>query len=82
MFAQRIRNTGGKEIDVEVRRVFPGHVIFRSGLQPKLHDFQTVQYATQVEPGRKTDLLYEIVRHQDRNAKQNSVALEEVAVNP
>ena len=82
VFVQRIRNTGSKEIDVEVRRVFPGHVIFCSGLQPKLHDFQTVQYVTQVEPGRKTDLLYEIVRHQGRNAKQSRVAFEEVAVNP
>ena len=39
---QRIRNYTAKPIDVEIRRSFPGHVIFRSQLEPMLHDYQTV----------------------------------------
>jgi hypothetical protein len=41
-----------------------------------LHDFQTVEFATRVAAGATKDLLYEIVRHQGRNAKQNNVTLE------
>ena len=32
--------------------------------------------------GKKADLMFEIVRHQGRNAKQNNVTLEEGAVTP
>ena len=76
LFVQRIRNYTGREIDVEIRRTFPGHVIFRSMLKPRLHDYQTVQLATAAKPGR-TDLTYEVVRLQGHNSKQNNVTLEE-----
>ncbi|MEE9211964.1 MAG: DUF4139 domain-containing protein [Phycisphaeraceae bacterium] len=77
LYNQRIRNYSPKPIDVQVRRIFPGHVVFRSELNPKLHDYQTVQYSTNVKAGQKADLLYEVVRHQGRNAKQNNVTLEQ-----
>ena len=62
---------------MEVRRSFEGHVAFRSGLEPKLHDFQTVEFASRVPAGEKRDLVFEIVQRQGRNAKQNNVTLEE-----
>jgi hypothetical protein len=80
LFDQRIRNYTRKPIDVEIRRTFPGHVVFRSSLSAKNHDYQTVQYAATVKPGQKSDLLYEVLQHQGRNAKQNSVAVEEVPI--
>lgn len=75
VYAQRIRNYTQKPIEVEVRRTFPGHVEFRSRLNPKLHDYQTVQYGAKVKAGVDADLTYDIVRHQGRNAKQNNVTL-------
>jgi len=82
IFAQRIRNYTSKSIEVEIRRSFPGHVIFRSQLKPALFDFQTPQFTATVDAGKKSDLHFEIVRHQGRNAKQNNVTLEEAQVVP
>jgi hypothetical protein len=75
-FRQQIRNYTAKPINVEIRRSFDGHNDFRGRLEPKLHDFQTVEFSTSVAAGAKKDLLYEVVRHQGRNAKQNNVTLE------
>src|SRR4051812_15280834 len=75
-FRQQIRNYTAKPINVEIRRSFDGHIDFRSLLEPKLHDFQTVEFTTTVAAGGKKDLCYEIVRHQGRNTKQNNVTLE------
>ena len=81
LFRQEIRNYTAKPIQVEIRRSFDGHQDFRSLLEPKLHDYQTVEFSTRVEPGAKRTLRYEVVRHQGRNAKQNSVKLEQAEVN-
>jgi hypothetical protein len=82
IYTQRIRNYTGKEIDVEIRRAFPGHVIFRSRLEPTLHDYQTVQIVTKVPAGKRSDLLFEIIRKQGTSAKQNNVTLETAEVKP
>jgi hypothetical protein len=82
VYTQRIRNYTGKEIDVEIRRAFPGHVIFRSRLEPTLHDYQTVQIVTKVPAGKRSDLLFEIIRKQGTSAKQNNVTLETAEVKP
>ncbi len=82
IYTQRIRNYTAKPIDLEIRRTFPGHVIFRSSLQPILHDYQTVQFRATVEPARKVNLLFEIVCHQGRNSKQNNLTLEAGEVKP
>ena len=79
---QRVRNYTAKPIDLEIRRTLPGHVVFRSQLEPKLHDYQTVEYTATVPAGKRVDLLHEIVRHQGRNAKQNNVTLEAGEVRP
>jgi hypothetical protein len=76
-YSQRIRNYTSKPIDVEIRRSYDGHVVFRSRLEPKLHDYQTVEFAAKVQPGDNKDLFFEIVQRQGRNAKQNNVTLEE-----
>ncbi|HEV2971921.1 MAG TPA: hypothetical protein VGY55_18250, partial [Pirellulales bacterium] len=60
----------------------PGHVVFRSRLEPTLFDYQTVEYKTMVLAGKRVDLMQEVVRHQGRNAKQNNVTLEAVDVRP
>ena len=79
-FAQRIRNYSKKPIDLEVRRTLPGHVVFRSGLGAKSHDYRTVQYTAAVKAGEKTDLVYEILEHQGRNKKQDNVTIEKAAI--
>ena len=61
IYVQRVRNYTAKPIEVEVRRTFPGHVVFRSELKAKNHDYQTVEYTATVRAGQKADLLYEIV---------------------
>ena len=76
VYSQRIRNYTGKEIEVEVRRSFPGHVVFKSQLEPTLFDYQTVEYHTSIDAAARKDLLYEILQHQGYAAKQNRVLLE------
>jgi hypothetical protein len=82
VYGQRIRNYTPKEIDVEIRRAFPGHVVFKSRLAPTLHDYQTVEIKTKVAAGKRNDLLFEIVRKQGTSAKQNNVTLETAEVKP
>ena len=80
IYSQRIRNFTGKEIEVEIRRAFPGHVIFKSQLEPVLHDYQTVQFLSRIPAGKRADLLFEIVRKQGTSAKQNNVTLQAAEV--
>jgi hypothetical protein len=82
IYSQRVRNYTIKPIELEIRRALPGHVVFRSQLDPKLHDYQTVEYKTTVAAGKRVDLLQEVVRHQGRNAKQTNVTLERADVRP
>jgi hypothetical protein len=82
VYSQRVRNDTAKPIELEIRRSLPGHVVFRSRLDPKLHDYQTVEYKATVQSGKRVDLLQELVRHQGRNAKQNNVTLEAGDVRP
>jgi hypothetical protein len=76
VFTQRIRNYTSKAIEVEVRRAYDGHVVFRSSLNPRLHDYRTVEFKTTVNPAQRADLLFEVLTHQGRNATQNNVTLE------
>ena len=80
VFTQRIRNYTAGPIEAEVRRSFDGHAVFRSELQPTQHDYRTVQFTASVGPGKKSDLLYELVTHQGRNRKQSNVTIENAAV--
>jgi hypothetical protein len=82
VFSQRVRNYTAKPIELEVRRALPGHVVFRSQLDPKLHDYQTVEYIATVGAGKRVELMQEVVRNQGRNAKQNNVTLEADKVEP
>ncbi len=76
VYSQRVRNYTSKPIELEIRRTLPGHVVFRSQLDAKLHDFQTVEYTATVPAGKRIELMQEVVRHQGHNAKQNNVTLE------
>ncbi len=80
MFAERIRNYSGKPVNVEIRRTIPGHAIYKSLLNPKLHDFQTIELKATVVAGDKTELLSEVVHKQGTSAKQNNITLEKVEV--
>ncbi|MGI8977791.1 MAG: hypothetical protein ACR2FY_01055 [Pirellulaceae bacterium] len=82
ILAERIRNYSGKPINVEIRRTIPGHIIYKSSLEPKLHDYQTVELHTTVAAGKKADLLFELVRKQGTSAKQNNITLEKAEVKP
>jgi hypothetical protein len=75
-FAQRVRNYTGRDIDVEIRRSYDGHILFRSQLEPVLHDYRTAQFSTKAPAGEQTNLLFEIVQRQGYNAKQNNITLE------
>jgi hypothetical protein len=75
VFVERIRNYRAKAIDVEIRRAFPGHVDFISGLDPVQHDFRTVQFTAKVAPGEKKELRYELLDHQGHNHKQERVII-------
>ncbi len=81
IYTQRIRNYGRKPIDVEVRRAYGGHVVFRSNLAPKLFDYQTVELRASVAAGGKSDLRFELVQRQGYNAKQSNVTLETAEIN-
>jgi hypothetical protein len=76
VYSQRLRNYTAKPIELEIRRTLPGHVVFRSRLEPTLFDYQTVEYKTTVPADKRVDLMQEVIRHQGRNAKQNNVTLE------
>jgi hypothetical protein len=80
IYSQRIRNYTKKPIDVEVRRTYGGHVVFRSALEPTLHDYQTVQFQQRIQPAEKADLAFEVLQHQGYNAKQSNVTLEQAEV--
>ena len=76
VYRQKIRNYSGKPISVQIRREYPGDVVFRSRLNPTLHDFQTVQFETDVPAGAKAELDYEIIARLGYNQKQNRVELQ------
>lgn len=76
VFRQRVRNYTRKPIKVEIRRELPGDIVFRSRLNPTLHDFQTVQFEAEVTAAGKAELDYEIVARQGYNQKQNRVELQ------
>ncbi len=82
LYCQRVRNYTKKPIELEIRRTFGGHVVFRSELEAKNHDYQTVEYTAAVKPAEKADLPYEIVGRQGYNAKQNNVTIQRAGVKP
>ncbi|MHC4401073.1 MAG: hypothetical protein ACYTG0_15460, partial [Planctomycetota bacterium] len=82
LLTQRIRNYTDKPVDVEVRRELPGHVVFRSSLAAKNHDYRTVEYTARVEPAEKRDCYYEIVRHRGHNKKQDNVTVDKAEITP
>ena len=80
VFTQRVRNYSGKAIELEVRRRYAGDVVIRSGLNPTLHDYQSPEFVATVDPGKRADLLFEIVTRQGHSAKQEHVTLEAAEV--
>ncbi len=82
VYAQRVRNYSDEDIKLEIRRTFPGHVFFRSSLDPKLHDYQTVEYSRVVPKGKTVDSLYEIVRRMGYKKTQENVTLVEAEIDP
>ena len=80
IYSQRIHNFHDRPIDVEVRRSYSGDVIFRSELDPVRHDFNTVQFTTEVPARTRQDLLHEIVTRQGYNHQQDQVGIEQDVV--
>jgi hypothetical protein len=76
IYRQKIRNYRDQPIAVQIRREFPGDVVFRGQMNPILHDFQTVQLTADIPAGGKADLDYEIISRQGYNQKQNRVELQ------
>jgi hypothetical protein len=82
VLTERIRNYSGKPINVEIRRTIPGHILIKSLLEPKLYDYQTIEIHATVPAGKKSDLVFELVRKQGTSAKQNNITLEKAEVKP
>ncbi len=76
LWVERIRNYRAKPIDVELRRTFAGHVIFRSDLDPVLHDYRSPQFTSRIAAGDKADLPYHLVFLQGHLHEQDNVTLE------
>ncbi|MCP5159732.1 MAG: hypothetical protein H6974_08875 [Gammaproteobacteria bacterium] len=76
VYRQKIRNNRDQPIHVQIRREYPGDIAFHSQLDPSLHDFQTVQFETDVQAGEKAGLDYEIIARMGYNQKQNRVELQ------
>ncbi|HRY15116.1 MAG TPA: hypothetical protein P5330_04485, partial [Candidatus Competibacteraceae bacterium] len=76
VYQQKIRNYRDKPIHLQIRREYPGDIMFRSQLNPTLHDFQTVQFEVDVGAGEKVGLDYEIIARMGYNQKQNRVELQ------
>jgi hypothetical protein len=75
LWVERIRNYRDEPVEVEIRRSFSGHVIFRSALGPKLHDYRSPEFGASIGAGEKRDLSYELVFRQGYNKKQENVTL-------
>ena len=75
LYNQRISNYSKQPITVEIRRSYSGDVLFRSKLEPVLHDFQTVQYRAVLAAGEKKNLYHEIVERQGKNAKKHNIEI-------
>ena len=80
LFVQQIRNYTAKPIEVEVRRSYDGHVVFRSSLEAKNHDYRTVEYTASAKAGQRLDLPSEVVWLHGRSQKQNNVTVEKAEV--
>jgi hypothetical protein len=59
-----------RPINVEIRRSYDEHVAFVSKLEPKLHDYQTIELTAQVDAGEKKKLDFTIVQRQGTSAKR------------
>ncbi|MDS4057444.1 MAG: hypothetical protein RKP73_02575 [Candidatus Contendobacter sp.] len=82
VYRQKIRNYTRKPINVQIRREYAGDVVFRSRLNPTLHDFQTVRFETSIPAGGKAELDYEVIARMGYNQKQNRVELQTGDVKP
>jgi hypothetical protein len=80
VYSQRIRNFHDRAIAVEIRRSYPGDVIFRSPLDALQHDFNTVQFSAEVPARGQQDLQHEIISRQGYNSRQNAVEIVQEAV--
>jgi hypothetical protein len=59
---------------MEIRYVFPGDIDFESETA-KLFDYQTVQFAFDVNAGDRLSWDYEYIQHMGSNTKQNRIKL-------
>ncbi|MBK8181514.1 MAG: DUF4139 domain-containing protein [Candidatus Competibacteraceae bacterium] len=76
VYQQQIRNYTRKPISVQIRRDYAAAVVFRSKLNPILHDFETVQFETEVPASGKVGLDYVVIARQGYNQKQSRVELQ------
>ncbi|MDA1049730.1 MAG: hypothetical protein O3C40_04515 [Planctomycetota bacterium] len=77
-YIQHVRNLTDQPIELEIRRVLPGHIVFRNALGAVLHDYQTVQMTATVLAGQRAEMRYELVQHMGRNEKQANVKIVDV----
>jgi hypothetical protein len=73
-YREEARNYRAKAIRVEVRHVIPGDIELEAEAA-SLHDFQTVEFSYDIEPGREFAWEYEYTQHLGTNARQNRITL-------
>lgn len=76
LWLDRIRNYRSEPIRVEIRRSFHGDVVFKSELDPVLHDYRSPQFTATVPASEKQDLAYELIFHHGYNKEQDHVTLD------
>jgi len=77
-YSQHLRNFTDKAIKVEIRRLISGDAIFKSALDVKKYDFQTVDIHTNLAVGDRQELKYEVLTRKGRNARQNRVLIQKL----
>ena len=83
LYAQRVRNYTNKPIDVEVRRTLPAATSSSAARwRPRTSTTRRSSTRPRCKPGRRPDLLYEVLQHQGRNAKQTTSPSRTAEVKP
>ena len=70
-----IRNYRDKPIVLELQRVWPGDVEYRSDHETKLFDYRTIETKFTIKPRDKTEYKCTVTTHYGTNAKQSRVKL-------
>lgn len=82
IYSQRIENFHDRSIEVEIRRSYSGDVTFRSELDARRHDFNTVEFSATIPASTERDLIHEVITRHGYNSEQNQLEIITEPVQP